>query len=63
MSGPNIHKGEIKKLIIEKIKTKEDWELLYNTFGIRNGENLLQWFKGEFNIGYKEIINHINSLK
>jgi hypothetical protein len=62
MSGPSIHRGEIEKLIIGKIKTKDDWKLLFKTFGNPEGQDLFQWLKNELTIDYDAIISHIDSI-
>jgi hypothetical protein len=50
----------IKITILNSIKNKNDWEGLKKAFGVKDGENLEQWLKGEMRINLDDIMKTIN---
>ena len=50
----------IKTIILNKIKNKNDWEGVKKAFGVRDGENLEQWLSGEMRINLNDILKTIN---
>jgi hypothetical protein len=49
----------IKSIILNRIKNKNDWEGVKRAFGVKDGENLEQWLSGEMRIDLKQILGWI----
>jgi hypothetical protein len=50
----------VETIILNRIKNKNDWEGVKKAFGIKDGENLDQWLKGELRLNYNDIMGMIN---
>lgn len=50
----------IRIIIQNRIKNKNDWEGVKKAFGVREGENLEQWLSGEMRINLDDILKTIN---
>jgi hypothetical protein len=50
----------VETIILNRIKNKNDWEGVKKAFGVKDGENLEQWLKGELRLDYNEIMGMIN---
>jgi hypothetical protein len=47
MSGFGTDETKVKETL-EKMKTQDDWNMLIRVFALREGENLLSWFRSDF---------------
>jgi uncharacterized protein YacL (UPF0231 family) len=50
----------VKLIIVNKIKNKNDWEGVKKAFGVRDGENLEQWIQGELRLNINDIMSMVN---
>ena len=50
----------VKSIIVNRIKNKNDWEGVKKAFGVRDGENLEQWIQGELRLNINDIMSMIN---
>ena len=50
----------VKSIIFNRIKNKNDWEGVKKAFGVKDGENLEQWLGGEMRINLNDIMKSIN---
>lgn len=50
----------VKSIIVNKIKNKNDWEGVKKAYGVRDGENLEQWIQGELRLNINDIMNMVN---
>lgn len=50
----------VKSIIFNRIKNRNDWEGVKKAFGVRDGENLEQWLNGEMRISLNDIMKSIN---
>ena len=50
----------VYSILYNNVKTRSDWDSLRKAFGIRDGENLGQWLKGEMHIDYMKLINQLD---
>jgi uncharacterized protein YacL (UPF0231 family) len=50
----------VKSIIINRVKNKNDWEQVKKAFGVKDGENLEQWINNEMRLNLQDILNIIN---
>lgn len=50
----------VKSIIVNKIKNKNDWEGVKKAYGVRDGENLEQWIQGELRLNINDIMSMVN---
>jgi polygalacturonase len=50
---------KVESIILNRIKNINDWEGVNKAFGVRDGENLEQWLKGELRLDYNQIISNL----
>lgn len=62
MEGLGTDEESINTIIYNRINNKSDWDNLQKAFGVRNGENLIQWLKGDLSsTEYSQLINWVNN--
>jgi len=48
---------------IQKLKTKDDWNMLIKVFGVRKDENLLLWLEDDLGDNeYKYVMDYVNNV-
>jgi len=47
MKGLGTDEDTVYEIIYNTVSNQSEWYKLYNAFGVRDGENLLQWLKGD----------------
>jgi hypothetical protein len=50
----------VESIIINRINNKNEWEGVKRAFGVRDGENLEQWIRGELRLNINDIMRMIN---
>ena len=50
----------VKSIIINRVKNKNDWEQVKKAFGVKDGENLEQWINNEMRLNLQDILDIIN---
>jgi hypothetical protein len=50
----------VESIIINRINNKNEWEGVKRAFGVRDGENLEEWIRGELRLNINDIMRMIN---